>query len=315
MASHYRTVTLPVDLRQELAAGFDKAAEDHQNQDASHKVHLRKRLAELDRQEDRYIELAADPDWPKAKLTQKLRDIRDERARLEGRLNQTTAQLDQGQANARLLLDYPYELYLGSEVQDRTKLNRLLFKKVKIDVTEGHNPQVTSDEMLEPFASVVYFRRQHETPTDSGLGTVYLREAGGAPLRSPACDNHLLSLLERALSGEPLKGSSKNTMAEDRGFEPLRALTQHAFQACALGHYANPPSKRIRVGSGRRAEWVAVSAAGRETAPAAHRTAGSAAARRRPGCGMPARSTAWPAAARRAPTSRPLRPDPSHRAR
>jgi hypothetical protein len=24
--------------------------------------------------------------------------------------------------------------------------------------------------------------------------------------------------------------------AEDRGFEPLRACTQHAFQACAIGH-------------------------------------------------------------------------------
>ncbi len=33
--------------------------------------------------------------------------------------------------------------------------------------------------------------------------------------------------------------------AEDRGFEPLRALTQHAFQACALGHYANPPPPRL----------------------------------------------------------------------
>ena len=26
------------------------------------------------------------------------------------------------------------------------------------------------------------------------------------------------------------------TLAEDRGFEPLRACTQHAFQACAIGH-------------------------------------------------------------------------------
>src|SRR6476619_2845571 len=33
--------------------------------------------------------------------------------------------------------------------------------------------------------------------------------------------------------------------AEDRGFEPLRAFTQHAFQACALGHYANPPPRRL----------------------------------------------------------------------
>ena len=37
-------------------------------------------------------------------------------------------------------------------------------------------------------------------------------------------------------------------LAEDRGFEPLRAFTQHAFQACALGHYANPPSRRLPEG-------------------------------------------------------------------
>src|SRR3954467_14032576 len=36
-------------------------------------------------------------------------------------------------------------------------------------------------------------------------------------------------------------------VAEDRGFEPLRAFTQHAFQACALGHYANPPPQRLPV--------------------------------------------------------------------
>ena len=26
------------------------------------------------------------------------------------------------------------------------------------------------------------------------------------------------------------------SLAENRGFEPLRACTQHAFQACAIGH-------------------------------------------------------------------------------
>ena len=35
--------------------------------------------------------------------------------------------------------------------------------------------------------------------------------------------------------------------AEDRGFEPLRAFTQPAFQASALGHYANPPRTRLPV--------------------------------------------------------------------
>src|SRR5699024_8584750 len=39
-------------------------------------------------------------------------------------------------------------------------------------------------------------------------------------------------------------------VAEDGGFEPPRAFTQHAFQACALGHYANPPGAHEDSGSG-----------------------------------------------------------------
>ena len=30
-------------------------------------------------------------------------------------------------------------------------------------------------------------------------------------------------------------------MAEDEGFEPSVGHPTHAFQACALGRYANPP--------------------------------------------------------------------------
>ncbi len=31
------------------------------------------------------------------------------------------------------------------------------------------------------------------------------------------------------------------SMAESRGFEPLKPCSLHAFQACALDHYANSP--------------------------------------------------------------------------
>src|SRR5690606_29554309 len=41
-------------------------------------------------------------------------------------------------------------------------------------------------------------------------------------------------------------------VAEDRGFEPLRAFTQPAFQASALGHYANPPRRSLRGRAQRR---------------------------------------------------------------
>ena len=35
-------------------------------------------------------------------------------------------------------------------------------------------------------------------------------------------------------------GITKN-LAEDEGFEPSIGFPIHAFQACALGRYANPP--------------------------------------------------------------------------
>ncbi|MFM1760115.1 MAG: hypothetical protein RLY75_1386, partial [Pseudomonadota bacterium] len=32
-----------------------------------------------------------------------------------------------------------------------------------------------------------------------------------------------------------------DVLAEDEGFEPSVGFPTHAFQACALGRYANPP--------------------------------------------------------------------------
>ena len=39
-----------------------------------------------------------------------------------------------------------------------------------------------------------------------------------------------------ASRGRRLPRSAQVWLAEDGGFEPPRALTQHAFQACAIGH-------------------------------------------------------------------------------
>jgi hypothetical protein len=38
-----------------------------------------------------------------------------------------------------------------------------------------------------------------------------------------------------------------NQTAEDEGFEPSVGCPTHAFQACALGRYANPPLLRTRL--------------------------------------------------------------------
>ena len=40
--------------------------------------------------------------------------------------------------------------------------------------------------------------------------------------------------------------------AEDEGFEPSIGFPIHAFQACALGRYANPPAPKL----GRSRAWT-----------------------------------------------------------
>ena len=38
-----------------------------------------------------------------------------------------------------------------------------------------------------------------------------------------------------------VSGVALSVLAEDEGFEPSIGFPIHAFQACALGRYANPP--------------------------------------------------------------------------
>jgi hypothetical protein len=51
-------------------------------------------------------------------------------------------------------------------------------------------------------------------------------------------------------SGSRWTGSDTNEFcnprAEDEGFEPSIGFPIHAFQACALGRYANPPALETR---------------------------------------------------------------------
>src|ERR1035438_9001292 len=81
-------------------------------------------------------------------------------------------------------------------------------------------------------------------------------------------------------------------VAEDKRFELLRGCPQHAFQACALGHYANPPPQSLPEPAGapvarRRmgppwATWLAGPAATAASGPSADYTGSRPPARRYP---------------------------------
>ena len=45
-----------------------------------------------------------------------------------------------------------------------------------------------------------------------------------------------------------MSDSAKALRAEDEGFEPSKGCPLHAFQACALGRYANPPEGANSIG-------------------------------------------------------------------
>jgi site-specific DNA recombinase len=234
VAEHYRTVELPDALRQRLLELFDQAVTEALASEKSNQQQLRRRLTELGKQEDRYIELALDPDWPRTKLAAKLRDIRDERAQLEGRLAHTAEQLAQGVTNARAVLGYlerPYELYGRCDLKNRTQLNRLIFGRLRINVVDDQ-PQVSSDDLTEPFAAMVYLRRNWSPGWDRAGGV----SPKGVARPRPSEDTALTAQLVRQFQlATPHASSSSSTLAEDARFELARGCPQHAFQACALG--------------------------------------------------------------------------------
>ena len=223
---HYTSVCLGPELRGKLVELFDRSLDEHPGEAAARVAQLRSRLAELDRQEDRYIELALDPQWPTGKLTEKLQQIRDERSRIESKLTSNEQQLKQGRTSARRVLDYldrPAELYKASSITQREKLNRLVFSRFRVDVLAS-GVQVVGDELTEPFASFVYLRRERNVREQN--------ETGGTSDEAPP---EVVAMIKSLLLAQPVGSSSSSDLAEDTRFELVRGCPQHAFQACAIG--------------------------------------------------------------------------------
>ena len=216
---HYGTLKVEGSLRQQLHNLFDDTSLVANLDDQNHRERLVKRLSELERQEDRYIDLALDPDWPREKLTAKLRAIRDERARVRGVLEDTEVRLEKGRAVVRGVLSYldrPLELYAAAGTRARQKLNKLIFGKLKVDADEDGNPYVADDEVNEPFATLVYLRRD-VTPVSWGT-----QHKGDVPKRDVTFENFTIADLRSAIF-EPKGhlGSSKACLVGDTGIEPV----------------------------------------------------------------------------------------------
>lgn len=80
---HYATVQLPDDLRTTIQTRCATAMADRHGTQTQIRRQLAKRLADLEKQEDAYLDLVGHPDWPQDKLSRKMRQIAEEKSRLQ----------------------------------------------------------------------------------------------------------------------------------------------------------------------------------------------------------------------------------------
>jgi site-specific DNA recombinase len=207
---HYETVSLSADLRVRINTAITAALADNTNLNENHRQRLKQQLAKLSRQEDQYLDLVGDPDWPRQKLAERLRRIRDERAHLEQQLDRTERpDLDAGRqalTAAMDLLTHPNKLYQQANERARRVLNQAIFTRLYVDA-DDEGPTVQQDEPTHPFAPLIATQR-----TIKQNGGVAARKGGDTAVS----DERTASLLA-AVQG---RGSSKAELVEVAGIEP-----------------------------------------------------------------------------------------------
>ncbi len=193
VTQHYNQISISEQHRKTLESLATSAIDDSKETTAKLCTSLRAQLTELDRQEDRFLDLIGDPEWPQDKIKARLQKIRENKQRITHQLESTTDNLEPGRAvllTALKLLSRPRELY-DTATDARKMLNKAIFTLLYLDST-NHQPTTTAATLSETFASLI-----HATQTTDGTKTQQTFTAG-----EEATTNHLSDLLTTALAGQ-----------------------------------------------------------------------------------------------------------------
>lgn len=176
---------------------------------------MSQQLKALSNKEDRLLDLVGDPDWPKEKLSTRMRDIRDQRTRIQERLDSLGSPVSEGHevlTGVLRLLSDPQRTYLEAKVRQRKVLNKAIWGKLWVNVDEDGQPVIANDALNEPFSTTVYLRR--EWSLSEAVEAEQTKR--GARQADTALEN--LGLLPaHYLMGQC---SNKSPMVGDEGFEP-----------------------------------------------------------------------------------------------
>jgi site-specific DNA recombinase len=210
VTQHYSHISISERHRKILESLATSAADDSKETTAKLRASLRAQLTELDRKEDRFLDLIGDPEWPQDKIKARLQKVKESKQRITHQLETTTDDLEPGRAvllTALELLDRPRDLYNTATDDARKMLNKAIFTRLYLNSTD-RQPTTTTATLSEPFASLI-----HATRTTNGTKTAQtLTGTEEVPT------NRLSGLLTTALAGQ---SASKAAMVELTGLEPL----------------------------------------------------------------------------------------------
>ncbi len=185
VADHYVTVTIPSDLRDRIHRGVDTALSTTATVNGELIGGMKQQIERLNAQEDQYLDLVGDPDWPREKIAERLRRIRDARTRLEHKIAQTERpDLESGRDAIRTVLELlqrPRQLYRLADDRGRKVLNKAIFIRSlrRRRRRPGTRPRRRADRALRPVhrraqgrtrkrrrsSPERHHRRQHNGPT------------------------------------------------------------------------------------------------------------------------------------------------------
>ncbi|WP_433659364.1 recombinase family protein [Nocardia sp. CA-128927] len=176
---NYATLRLPTAFIRDVHRLLDTAlADEHTSTRALH-ASLRQRLTELDAQEERLLDLAADAVLPQTKIKTRLRRIQAEREHTTAGLQTSSTELAAGAnylRNALELLTNPHTLYSTAPDTIRRLINQTLYHAIHLD---DRADIVVTHTLTPPFddfhhASSLH-TGPHTPPADhqtSGLSTI-----------------------------------------------------------------------------------------------------------------------------------------------
>ncbi len=164
VASHWATFTIAPAEAEEVRSHLDDVLGSQERTTKAVREQLGRERARLESAENQCVELVGDPDWPAAKLTERIRDLRTKKAAIDEQLEHADAtEATEARQTVETLLEFlasPRTVYRAASDADRKVLNQICFKVLYLD-RDQHGIQTARTEAgaAEPLLDHVRSRR------------------------------------------------------------------------------------------------------------------------------------------------------------